>query len=65
MATKPANKYVIVEGASIILTRTGKNDFSVEFNGIKGNDNDIYDLFVGSTLTIQLPPCVKDYEDDR
>mgnify|MGYP000017429309 CR=1 FL=1 len=52
--------YNVVEGSSITLTRTGKDEFTLTSEGIGLNidENKIFEIRYDDTITIQLPSVV-------
>ena len=51
-------KAQIVYDKKIVITRTGKDTFSIEMEGIPNNFTDSLTVFDGDTLTVMLPPVL-------
>jgi hypothetical protein len=54
---------VIVEDASITITRISKNGFEFKGNNIKINKSELLDIRIGDVLTIVLPPIIAEKSD--
>lgn len=50
---------ILVEDARIIITRTDRNTFKVEFDGIK-QEFKPHKLYIGNSMNIDLPPVLQE-----